>query len=526
LPIDANPNAQGGLRIFPDKKEPNETVDRRKIRVKAQYGENTAGVRIYFRNFDLDDPSANTAPIDNETTPNAGDDNIGNVDGTANTRAGQLSIPQPNPNNCQTFATGVSCLTDAAGAATVDFTITQQPGDNFTVAASANETYLTELTLAADGVNLKDMNNMQTPVTTSNNNACMSSSVRACRADMLTVWRRLYIEVDSMGNVGADNNVKGTISAVGQAADNSCNPPPPSPQQQPPQNPPCYPTVTGFNVTTTSGQDLEVSRFKNGRIVIGKRTFNVFDNNTTSVFLKGVIPLAGKTKVGSSFTLYDDDDYNADDNLVDGDYNEPIMQLPESFKYLLAEDGNHSDGKPRNLYASAYIKLEYNWAQNVANYNQTNLAFDLNVSADETNNDELFFALTDNRNSKNDEKDDFWIAYFLLGYQGNNYEDADGDGANPGISKRLIGSVASCDCYQSTNCPEAMPGTPAPVPCSILPTGSFGSALYQEVQQDVHRSWLSVGRMFQNIETTAPHELGHQLGLSGDQSKSCQMLWK
>ena len=60
------------------------------------------------------------------------------------------------------------------------------------------------------------------------------------------------------------------------------------------------------------------------------------------------------------------------------------MQLPDSFKYLSAEDGNYLDGKPKNLYASAYIMPEYSW-QNVANYNQTNLQFELNVE-DGTNN--------------------------------------------------------------------------------------------------------------------------------------------
>ncbi|MBX3297783.1 MAG: hypothetical protein KF762_18960 [Acidobacteria bacterium] len=129
LPIDANPNAGGGLRIFPDKKTPNETVDRRRIRVKAQYSQMTAGIRIYFRNFDVDDPSADTAPIDANDNPSvkAGNDNRGNVDGNSSTKAGVLTAPSGS-SGCQTYSSGLSCLTDSSGIATVDFVVTMQPG--------------------------------------------------------------------------------------------------------------------------------------------------------------------------------------------------------------------------------------------------------------------------------------------------------------------------------------------------------------------------------------------------------------
>lgn len=213
LSIDANPNVGGGLRIFPDKKIPAETVDRRRIRVKAQHSQTTAGARIYFRNFDVDDPSADVAPIDtNDTaTVKLGNDNNGNVDGTTATRAGQFVVPpagQPNPYNCQTFsnasASGVSCETDASGTAKVDFIVTQQPGDNFEVVADPDETYVSSLIPDADVINLKDATNIQTPVTTTASNGCANSTVTACRADMLTVWRRLHIEVDSMGPANAN----------------------------------------------------------------------------------------------------------------------------------------------------------------------------------------------------------------------------------------------------------------------------------------------------------------------------------
>jgi len=217
IPIDTNPNAGGGLRIFPDKKVPNETISRRRIQVKAQHSEPTAGKTIYFRSFDVDDPSASAAPIDpNDSAGRIGDDNNGNVDGTTATRNGRFLAPLGS-SGCVAFpaapaiAVGFSCLTDSTGLAIVDFETTMQPGDNFTVVASDDETYITGLTLAADGVNLTDTTGAQIPASTQAANACATANMKACRADMLTVWRRLHIEVDSMKQA-TGNFLQGTVS--------------------------------------------------------------------------------------------------------------------------------------------------------------------------------------------------------------------------------------------------------------------------------------------------------------------------
>jgi hypothetical protein len=78
LPIDANPNTGSGLRIFPDDNTPGDKVNRQKARVAAQISEQVPGVRVYFANFDLDDPSDDTTIDPNG---NAGDDNNGKVNG-------------------------------------------------------------------------------------------------------------------------------------------------------------------------------------------------------------------------------------------------------------------------------------------------------------------------------------------------------------------------------------------------------------------------------------------------------------
>lgn len=548
LPIDANPNAGGGLRIFPNDKVPDDPVDRRKIRVKARLNRVAAGGRIYFRNFDVDDPSADTAPIDTNDTASVktGNDNNGNVDGTQATRGGLLSVPvsnPPNPFDCQPFTnagvSGMSCLTDTSGVATVDFTVTMQPGDNFTVVASPDLDYISSLVPTADGINLKDTNNIQTPVTRTDDNACLTSTSKACRADMLTVWRRLHLEVDSMGDVGADNKVEGTITQTGFAPGNCANPgPTPTPTPTPGPGPaptPCTPAATGFVVTPDPGQQIDDGRFQNGRIVVGQRYYFVRDNTPTNIILRGVDGVASKTSAGKRFTLYDDDDYNADDGLVDGDFNEPVVQLLDSFKYLSTEDGNYPDGKPKNLYAAAYIKPEYNWAGVVRQYDQNNLQFELNVE-DGNNNATVINVVNRNRDSKNDERNEFWIGYIVIGYQGPQFKDFDGidptgqfnedarTGVAPGEFMNGV-EVSRCDCYMSGNCPQGGTLCTLPNGAPALPRGAFGCVIFEEVIQDLKKYFLFPpppvsARTIEETKLTIAHELGHQFGVLGDQKRA------
>lgn len=540
-PIDINPNTGAGLRIYPDKKVPTENVDRRKIRVKAQSSQAIAGVRIYFRNFDVDDPSADVAPIDTNDTPNAktGNDNNGNVDGTTATRAGRLSAPttpDPNPYLCQPFsngsASGVSCVTDALGQAKVDFTVTMQPGDNFTVVASSDETYISSLVPSDDGINLRDAANVQTPAAIAGANACMVSPINACRADMLPVWRRLHLEVDSMGNVGTGNKVEGTISNVRQVSDSNCNPLPPP---NPPPSSPCITTATVYDVTDPGGNpiNLEVQRFANGRILIGNQYYHVLKNDASSITLKGPSGRSRKGKTGKTFVLYDDDDFNDDDSLVDGDDGElidkfevPITKYQEYFKYLSPEDGAYTDGRPKNVLGTAYVRPEYSWAKP---YDQSNVPFNLNVVHDSRTLSALFDV---QRGSKNDERNDFWIAYFILGYQGPQSEDFDGGTEQSLEAGTLgVGFNAVCDCYQSSVCPTdgrlcQLNGNP------VFPNGGQGSVVYLEVVQDYTNFFANPmlwgsplpARTLNEKAITPAHELGHQFGLNGDQIRTTFMI--
>lgn len=480
LLIDVNPNAGSGLRIFPDRKDSTtDMVDRRKIRVRAKYGIGTAGIRIYFRNFDLDDPSANSAPIDVETIANEGDDNNGNIDGTANTKAGLLAFPQGS-SGCQTFPKGISCLTDANGEATADFTVTKQPGDNFTVAASPDDTYLSNLVLATDGINLKDSSNTQIPVTKTAANTCQTFIVNACRADMITVWRRLHIEVDSMGNVSS-NRVTGIFSTTQRASGN--------------------PVTITLNVNPA----LEPNRFENGRLVVGSSSYRVIpydlsvtppvDANTGNTVK--IINNSGFSigfRAGTQFSLYDDDDFNKDDGVnLDGDMmptpGEDVVENSDIKSWA-----QNSDDPQLNRFAIAYIRPDYDWAIQ-KELNDTNATFQLNVPDVGT---AITQTVNEKRNSSNLESDDFWIAYLLFSYQGSVIEDFDPS------SDSATGGVGT----PSLLTDDSIAGG------SAVPPGSVGSLIFLETGRDFDDLLYDENSPVR--KTLVPHEIGHQFGLKGD----------
>ncbi len=516
------------------------------------------------------------APIDTNDTPTAslGDDNNGNVDGTAATKAGLLSIPDNAPFTCQPYTksgvSGVSCTSDANGDVTVDFTVTMQPGDNFTVAASQDLDYLVNLMPTSDGINLRDPNSIQIPAAKNGSNDCLVTTVNACRTDMLTVWRRLHIEVDSMDRAH-ENYVRGENS---QAI--SLNP--------------------GQTVTrTVSNTDLEVNRFEKGRIEFAAITsvLDVISNTASSVTVKnstasnivlannvdfellsanggnsaiGTIPTGqtiapNQTVVlnisgtpltvdfssgsmfitpvlqslsvisntassvslknngtgaitvanGTHFRLYDDDDYNDDNGTVkQGDETESIVQFSNSFRHLQSTDGDYPDLTPQNVLGVAYIRPDRSWAAQF----DGNLPFDLNVSDAESNANSPSSLINANRGSKNSERDDFWIAYVILAYQPGNPSDLDPTLSEP--SEVGVAPAIACDCYQSSNCPRPLSA------CTAFPTGGPASLVFLETSQDLRKLWLDpplpfMPKVFNEAETTVPHELGHQLGLKGDQ---------
>jgi hypothetical protein len=172
--LDWCPKNTGSKRIFPGKQTFNDpsAADRKKVTVKATITPAVAGANVYFDWWDVDDPSTDWFPLD--TTSTDGFDNKGSGESLSAT----------------------SETTNASGEARVTFTVSMQPGDNFRITASASETQLGEVTQF-----LIDYGNLPSGVILSR---------------MLTTWRKLWIEQDSMGAVpeigNEKNHVAGTAS--------------------------------------------------------------------------------------------------------------------------------------------------------------------------------------------------------------------------------------------------------------------------------------------------------------------------
>lgn len=395
LPIDVNPNTGGGLRLFPDDKIPNDPVDRRKIRVRAKLSAANGGVPIYFRSYDLDDPFTDALPIDPNN--NSGNDNNGNVDGTPDTRAGQFTVL--NGTGCDVSPLGFSCPTNSAGEAVAEFTTTMQPGDNFAVAASADSGYLSNVTI--DGTNLKDAANAQIPVTTAADNFCQNSTIKACRAEMLTVWRRLHIEVDSMGDV-TGNKIGATIP-VGKKYAKSGN----------------------LILDIRADDALEENRFENGGVLINGYTYPIVGNSVSSPPVPPATKYTATVTIKNRFgnpqlnlpndqiiTLYDDDDFNDDDidaNGVrnpDGDIGEDVREPDISLLTVGSDDPN------TNIFANAYTRPVR--LQGISD-SRDNSVFQLNTVSTDASDIRPLFADWDSSSTNVSAK--FWSIYLLGAYQ-------------------------------------------------------------------------------------------------------------
>lgn len=396
---DDNPASHGGgQRIFPDRDNPGDDANKQIVRVKAQLAPSGGspsyepGIRVYFRNFDVDDPS-DDAIID--ANGSSGNDNRGMP------QAGALQ---------SSFAT-----TDSNGVASMEFTTTMQPGDNFRVAVSTDQNYLS--VIVVNGTGLRDSTGNQLP------------TGRAKQTELLSVWRRLHIEVDSMGPV-AGNSVSGTIP-VGFKIRR-------------------FETKT-IDVESIPNIPLEVNRFENGRLV-AIDSLDVISNTANTVTLRNNNFTTVTIANGAAFTLYDDDDFdNGDGTLVDGDDLENIPMPPTTL--LTANNGNpatSSDDPTRNVLAPAYIWPVYDIGDN-----NDNVPFMSNVQ-EPTN--ESITGLFDFDQIATEESTGFWTVYLLGGYQYILARDEDPETETQvtlGVSDGTgIGSIVFLETNGIKECPE------------------------------------------------------------------------
>lgn len=428
-----NPNAGGGKRIYPDKQTPSdENTNRRVIYASALMTVPVAVQRIYFKVFDPDDPSSNDIAVDFNGA-------------AANDNRGLDSQPERN-----TFTSTVVSGGQAGGG--VEFIVTMHPGDNFIVAASADPNYL--IGTVVDGSIIKDASGAEITISSDQPKA-------AYRTDLLTIWRRLHIEVDSMGIV-TNNKVTGTITGAIQT-----------------------PSGTSIFVDST----LVEYQFEPGTIVINQvGTYAVADNYANEIKTNALI--SPQILVGKTFSLYDDDDFNRDDPTDNGDDMDDVSETSATFSKMQS-----LDDAGKNVFASAYIMPVYDGGGGTSN-NTNSISFVLNLDQADTP-----LQLSLGRNSGSNEADNFWVAYFQIAYQPEIYFDRD-----PDTDRDLIAVPSTLGITPASSLIDIVPSN-----CSNMPIGGHGTFVFQEVIRDE----FNVAGIKDN-GLTAPHELGHQLGINGD----------
>ncbi len=204
--LDADPNFPEGLgvearRVFPDARfvdgavemDPRDTVNA-EITLSVQPVE---PVNIYLRSFDVDDPTADTGPIDGPDVFSFEAQEEDNR-GTAPAKSGRFAGAAVDGILDERFANKQEI---------VGFQTTMQPGDNFRLVANGDRDYVSRLTnddnsQDVGGSNTERNLNKQRIVDPNVAGAAAAQEVRDAGkyvSDVLTVWRRLTVEVDSMG---------------------------------------------------------------------------------------------------------------------------------------------------------------------------------------------------------------------------------------------------------------------------------------------------------------------------------------
>ncbi len=557
----ANPNGSEGQRIYPDKISVADVtatnpIDRSLVKVNATIAPEIPNLTVYFASFDLDDPSTNTT-ID--TNGVSGNENNGVV---VNSKSGAFVNPA-NSGRCSASIVGtptnnhistISCSpsTETPTIVTTDYKVTMQPGDNFAVAASLTEDYRNGIVLDInDGSRLRDASNNELPTARASGN-----EVVGIRTQMLTVWRKLHIEVDSMG-LAKENYVRGNIDGsygIAAGATRTINVTAPNLETNRFENgrlelawitnyfdvvSNTNNTVTIKNTTSNSividsgvnfqilnqgvtrsgfgtvstGQTvapgdsvtininsrvpLETNLFSNGSLFITPtlNSLTVVSNTATSLEVKNNSRRRISIEDATFFRLYDDDDMNDD--------------APPVFGGGKIVDGDEGDDVPEpdmsllqdsdlpanNVFAPAYIRPEC-----CLTGSRENVPFVANIQAVDFGGLDPYLSQPYFNNFGTEASEDFWTIYLLGGYQpkeftlSSNGTRFDTDGDPKTVHNGLIDTS-----YAAANASN--------VPGSRFNDG-YGAVIYIEVGRPTEYPNDYLGRPVSVAHTTA-HEVGH-----------------
>ncbi|MBI3817728.1 MAG: hypothetical protein HY286_03470 [Planctomycetes bacterium] len=488
---------------------------------------------LYVRALDIDDPSTETGFIDPNDAGGGGnysgtlgnvvsggtlnydvdEDNRGRVDGK---KAGKLTGQN---------AQGVAKMTYAAGATkqTIEFQVSQFPGDNYRVAAHIDRKFLEELR------NLDQTDGLEIvhPDTADLFSGDPIPYGLPYSSHVLTVWRMLHVERDSMKALTeAQNQASGAIEAINggtnvftiastgvimngnlePALDFTDKSPAPgrfekgkmislaqlatafdiasnngtSFTMKAAVQPPCAlskgaanavskVTDLSFNAgngksTVTVTGPLTANQFNDGTITIGMQAFNVESNTATTVLLKG--------KATLDFIAVDDDTAGLlpEPNLANTGH--MIEAYSGAYIWPVFDGGGKSGADTKDANAAPNVPKIENLATYVAEI-------------------QGFFKIDSGAN----EKDPFWVVYALSCYQYSYLEDVDPFDPENGTGGIVPGGTLSAN--------------------NLAKGGSGCTVNLETVDDRLNKANDPADKADAGLEARiVAHEIGHQFGLA------------
>ncbi|GIW80813.1 MAG: hypothetical protein KatS3mg105_2620 [Gemmatales bacterium] len=456
---------RGGLRVFPGARLVNGQVEanpRNTVGVKVTLSvKPVEPVKVFFKAFDVDDPSFEEGPVDSNDAGNPGTAPQGDNRDSANPTGKFL----PDANNGKKVVGEVLEKEFADKTGEFTFQVPMQPGDNIRIVANGdsqilNFAYANNDAALNQGATVAERNINKQKITHDNQDLSKPIKDREMQqpdkyaSKVLTVWRRLYVEVDDMGRV-AGNTVRGQTVRVFADPDKS--------KQQT--------TILTDVVFQDREQVGNVNRFQGGKFTqdVGgrQRVFDVIDSNFVGNRLVLRVKNIGNVRPiqGRAFTLVDDDVRK------DGEQ----VQAPDTS--TLAE-----------AMRPAYVHVDF--LKTIGNTSTTDddATFSLNLEFDAGK--ALSARFWDSRNLN---ADNFWVAYVVGAFQGPTSEDADPD--------RGEGSTTTGEFLA-----EGPKGQP--------PEIGHGAFIYKEVVRDIAAQIKVDVKLLE--QDTVVHEVAHAVARSGD----------
>jgi len=206
-PLENNPGPGGGLRIFAEASQPggNDISDKVKViaTVDPPIPDAPADkpVRVFFRSFDVDDPSASTIPVDDESQPtdNCLEARLGPPQNCPIADDGFLYDPIADPNamNPMNGRAGIA-LSASGDLVAAGLRVAMLQGANYRIAASTSSQWVAGL----DTVQRTGAGELRHTSGESLLDPANGQFRHPQVSDMLTVWRTLHLELDRMDPVG------------------------------------------------------------------------------------------------------------------------------------------------------------------------------------------------------------------------------------------------------------------------------------------------------------------------------------